>query len=79
MNDNFYWPQVLNTTNHLGYIFHMDYLENISVTPKEEPQDAHFSGKQTSLHCTVVHKPYDTHHYCYHMSDNLTQDKIFSL
>ena len=53
----------------------MDYSENISVTPKEEPQDAHFSRKQTSLDC----KPDDTHHYCYHMSDNLTHDKIFTL
>ena len=35
----------------------MDYSENVSCSPKFEPQDAHFSGKQTSLHCTVIHAP----------------------
>ena len=30
-------------------------IENIQVTPKYEPQSAHFNKQQYSLHCTVVH------------------------
>ena len=77
-NDSFYWPQIL-AARDLGYIFHMDYSENISATPKEEPQDAHFSGKQTSLHCTVAYLPDGNHQYQYHMSDDLGHDTTFTV
>ena len=60
VNDNFLWPQLqILAESNLGYIFHQDYSENISSTPKFEPQDAHFSGKQTSLHSSVVYPPSD--------------------
>ena len=52
-NDDFVWPLVL-ANDQLGYVFHLDYSENITHTTKEEPQEAHFNGNQTSLHCTVV-------------------------
>ena len=32
-NDRYIWPQILNESQ-LGYVFHMDYLENINCTPK---------------------------------------------
>ena len=59
----------------------MDYLENISCTPKYEPQDAHFSGNQTSLHCTVIYKPdrlEKEYVYAYHLSDDRTHDSAFT-
>ena len=49
-NDQHHWPIFLN--NGLGVSFHMDYLENLSTTPKLEPQNAHFNNKQTSLQNT---------------------------
>ena len=56
----------------------MDYSENISNSPKYEPQDAHFSSKQISLHCTVVH-PVDANvSYAYHLSDDKCHDSAFT-
>ena len=76
-NDQFHWPQILDRTD-LGHVYHMDYSENISCSPKFEPQDAHFSGKQTSLHCTVDHEPSGDVSYAYHLSDNKTHDATFT-
>lgn len=79
-NDQYLWPLVLNETQH-GYVFHMDFSENIQCTPKEEPQDAHFSSKQTSLHCTVVHSPHSNRKeflYAYHLSDDKLHDASFT-
>ena len=53
-NDFHHSLQILSESN-LGYIFHQDYSENVSFSPTFEPQDSHFSLKQTSLHCTVVY------------------------
>ena len=35
-NDSFHWPQIMSDTD-LGIIFHQDYSENISCSPKFEP------------------------------------------
>ena len=41
------------------------------------PQDAHFSKRQLSLHCTVAHHPeYNT--YIYHLSDNRKHNHCFT-
>ena len=78
INDNYMWPQIMDQSE-LGYIFHIDFSENISVTPKYEPQAAHFSGKQTSLHCTVVYHPeLPKPTYMYHISDNTTHNSVFT-
>ena len=80
-NDVYRWPLILNDSK-LGYVFHMDYSENISCTPKFEPQDAHFSGKQTSLHCNVIRKPYlpkDQQYYAYHFSDRKIHGSVYTM
>ena len=61
----------------MGPIFHEDYSENVSASPKYEPQDAHFSTKQTSLHCSVVYCA-EKKHYAYHISDNKCHDFAFT-
>ena len=71
-NDQFHWSKILDNEES-GIIFHQDYSENISCSPKYEPQDAHFSLKQTSLHCTVVHSPGKSIRYAYHISDDKNQ------
>ena len=35
-------------------IIHIDYSENIQLTPKNEVQSAHYSGRQHTLHCSVL-------------------------
>ena len=80
-NDIYYWPRISGNSN-LGYIFHMDFSENVSCTPKFEPQDAHFSGKETSLHCSVVSKPYMLEKECtyvYHLSNDRTHVSAFTV
>lgn len=55
----------------------MDYSENASGSPKFEPQDAHFSKRQFSLHCMVAdHPEYNT--YIFHLSDNQKHDHCFT-
>ena len=79
-NDQHHWPLILS--NGLGATFHMDYSENLSTTPKHEPQDSHFNSKQTSLHCTVVY--YEDANgnirptYAFHFSDNKKHDNVFT-
>ena len=51
-NDKKKWKNILQTTDR-GDIFWMDYSENITGTPKFEPQDSHFAKKQFSLVCIV--------------------------
>ena len=56
-NDTFHWPHILSTTTDIGEIYHLDYSENIAQQYKYEPQSAHCSKRQFSLHCTVKHTP----------------------
>ena len=77
INDAFVWPQIRDDSS-LGYVFHQDYSENITCIPKYEPQDAHFLGKQTSLHCTVIYPPNEQICYGYHLSDDKKHDSIYT-
>jgi hypothetical protein len=76
-NDHLMWPKILEQSS-LGYVYHMDYSENVTCTPKHEPQDAHFSGKQTVLHCTVLRTPHRDVRYVYHLSDDKIKDAAFT-
>ena len=79
-NDQFHWSIIEN--NGLGMTFHMDFSENISNTPKEEPQDSHFGAGSTqiSLHCTVVHpaENSDIVKYSYHLSNDRGHDTAYT-
>ena len=74
---------VANTKNALpltresfnGKYIEMDFSENIAMKPKFEVQDAHFSGKQYSLHRSVVEP--GTQKYFYHLSDDRTHGPEF--
>ena len=81
-NDNFEWKNILLTVPNLGPIFHLDFSENITNTPKFEPQSAHFSKKQFSLHCSVMHscsQDFPQYQYFYHFSDVIRHDFYFSI
>ena len=60
-----------------GPIFHLDYSENITTTLKFEPQQAHFSKQQISLHCAVMYTC-SGNKYFYHLSDIMKYDSFFS-
>ena len=82
-NDNYQWPRILATIPDYGPIYHMDYSENMAQMHKYEVQSAHFNKRNYSLHCTVEHLDSDKHPnlkspYCYHFSDEVKHDSVFT-
>ena len=74
-NDKQVWPVLREKYAHCKYI-HLDFSENINITPKFEVQDAHFSGKQYSLHCMLL-EPANPYKFVFHLSNNTTHDSAF--
>ena len=73
--DKVYWEKFLNETEH--YVVWMDYSQNIAFTPKFEVQSSHFSGKQHTLHCTIIKDPKDGKvSYLYHLSEDTNHDSV---
>ena len=60
-----------------GKYFKMDFSQNIALNTKDEVQTAHFSGKQQSLHCSIVIDENDALSYVYHLSDDIGRDPTF--
>ena len=62
-------------------VFHMDYSENLQITPKFEPQSSHFVKRQFSLHCTVFNSSGDEgeRKFVYHLSDDTGHDVYFTM
>ena len=54
-NDQNVWPQY--RSNYHGKFFHFDFSENISLVEKHQAQEAAYSGKQYTLHCTWMDPP----------------------
>ena len=60
---------------------HPSGCENIVLRPKNEVQLAHFSGKQQTLHCTVLENCISSaspHSYMYHLSDDTHHGSILT-
>ena len=55
----------------------MDFWQNIALKTKNEVQTDHFSGKQQSLHCSIVIDENDGLSYVYHLSDDTGHDPTF--
>ena len=80
-NDKSQWRKILASIEEIGPIFHMDFSENVTGTPKFEVQSAHFSKRQHSLHCTVAHNIDNgnaSNTYFYHLSDEMRHDYAFT-
>ena len=77
-NDHSLWPMILKSFHELWPIFWLDFSKNVAAIPKEQPQDAHFSAKQITLHCTVVYQADITVKYAYHISNDLGHDATFT-
>ena len=61
----------------------MDFSENLSGTPKFEPQSDHFSKQQLSLHSTVkydcnIETDEPSCSYYYHLPNDSTHDAVFA-
>ena len=69
-NDTYYWKNFIQ--NSPFHIFWVDYSQNINLTEKFQVQSADYSGKQQTLHNTVLHSPNNkTTKYMYHLSDGV--------
>ena len=53
-----------------GTYIELDFSENIAIKSKFEVQGAHFSGKQYTLHCSIVDPGMNK--YVYHLCDDKT-------
>lgn len=61
--------------SYTGKYIELDFSQNLAPRPKDEVQSAHFSGKQFTLHCSIVEPaPYRYH---YHLSDDTKHDPMF--
>ena len=74
VNGKIYWKEFLETTgNHTLWL---DYSQNIAITEKKQVQSAHFSGRQHTLHNTVIQSPGGENLYLYHLSDDTNHDSV---
>ena len=53
----------------------MDFSENIALKTRSKVQEAHFSGKQYALHCSIVEP--GENKFVYHLSDDTNHDPCF--
>ena len=58
-----------------GKYIELYFSENLALNPKHKVWDAHFSGKQYSLHCSIVEPGENKHVYC--LSDDTNHDPVF--
>ena len=76
-NDRVYWEKFVSETDQ--YILWVDYSQNIALTPKFEVQPAHFSGRQHTLHDSLLRAPFsDTLKYIYHLIDDTNHDSVLT-
>ena len=76
VSDKVFWDHMKEVINQ-PYL-HMDYSQNITLKPKHEVQSAHFSGKEQTLHCTVLAESIDNNRYIYHLSDDTLHDSTMT-
>ena len=56
----------------------MDYSNNINFREKRQAQSAYYSGKQQTLHCSIIKRVDGTNVYIYHLSDDTNHDAVFT-
>ena len=73
--DKVYWQRYLEEAN--SAVIWMDYSQNIKLTEKNQVQSAHFSGKQQTLHDSLIQNK-GHHHYVYHLSNDTNHDSVMT-
>ena len=56
----------------------MDYSVNIKLTEKNQAQSSHYSGRQQTLHDTLIQYPDKRYQYVYHISDDTNHDSVMT-
>ena len=62
-------------SNYNGKYIELDFSQNLDLRPKVEVQSAHFSGKQFTLHCSIVNPVNNRYHF--HLSDDTNHGGVF--
>ena len=62
-------------SNYDGKYIELDFSQNLGLRPKDEVQSAHFSGKQFTLHCSIVNPVNNPYHF--HLSDDTNHEGVF--
>ena len=75
LSDKLYWQQYLDETD--SAVVWMDYSQNIKLVEKDQVQSAHFSGKQQTLHDTLI-VCNGKNKYVYHLSDDTNHDSVMT-
>ena len=76
VNDKIYWKEFLETTGN--HTFWLDYFLNIAFTEKKQVQSAHFSGRQHTLHNTVIQSPGGENLYLHHLSADTNHESVLT-
>ena len=77
INNKVYWKKFCQTTEH--HTLWLDYSQNIAFTEKKQVQSAHFSGRQHTLHNTVIQSPNEGESvYVYHLSDDTNYGSVLT-
>ena len=58
-----------------GKYIELDFSQNLALRPKDEVQSALFSGKQFTLHYSIVNPVHSRYHF--HLSDDTTHYPVF--
>ena len=74
--DKVYWQKYLNEIN--TPVVWMDYSQNVKLTEKNQAQSANFSGRQQTLHDSLIQFPGDEFLYIYHLSDDTNHDSVMT-
>ena len=62
-------------SNYDGKYIELNFSQNLALRPKDEVQSAHFSGKQFTLHSSIVNPVNNRYHF--HLSDDTSHDDVF--
>ena len=74
-SDRLYWE---NFKSQCPYrVVTMDYSENVKLHPKHEVHEAHYSGREHTLHCSIVEKD-GSWKFVYHLSDDTNHDSVLT-
>ena len=74
--DKVYWQQY--TESLRDPVMHLDYSQNIKLVEKNQVQSAHFSGRQQTLHDSLIQQENVSNTYIYHLSDDTNHDNIMT-
>ena len=74
--DKMFWQKFLDSTDEP--VTHLDYSQNIKLVEKNQIQSAHFSGRQHTLHDSLIQQKDKPNTYIYHLSDDTNHDNVMT-